>query len=77
MKNYLRNWNIMRVLRLALGIFVIVQGVMDQQWILAILGGMFALMPLMNVGCCGVSGCSTPIAKSNKKLEEVRYEEVR
>lgn len=77
MKGYLRNWNFMRVLRLGLGIFVIVQGIMAKEWLLVGLGGLFSLMPLMNIGCCGVSGCSTPAPKSNKKIEDITYEEVR
>lgn len=77
MKDYLNNWNFMRVLRLALGIFVIVQGIMAKEWLLVGFGGLFSLMPLMNIGCCGVSGCSTPAPKSNKKIEDITYEEVR
>lgn len=77
MKNYLRNWNFMRVFRLALGVIVMVQGIMANEWLMAGLGGLFALMPLMNVGCCGVNGCNTPIAKSRTKSEEITYEEVR
>ena len=77
MKGYLRSWNFMRVLRLALGIFIIVQGVQAKEWLLVGLGTLFSLMPLMNIGCCGVSGCNTPISRSNKKLEETTYEEVR
>lgn len=50
MKNYLRNWNFMRVFRLALGVIVMVQGIMANEWLMAGLGALFALMPLMNVG---------------------------
>lgn len=67
----------MRVLRLVLGIFIIVQGIMAKEWLLIGLGGLFSLMPLMNIGCCGTSGCNTPISKSNKKVEDITYEEVR
>lgn len=67
----------MRILRLGLGIFIIVQGIMAKEWMLAGLGGLFSLMPLMNIGCCGVSGCSTPVPRSNKKTEDITYEEVR
>lgn len=67
----------MRLLRLAVGIFIIVQSFMDKQWLLVGLGGLFSLMPLLNIGCCGVSGCSTSIPKSNKKKEDITYEEVR
>lgn len=57
MIKYLSNWNIIRVLRLLLGLFVIVQGIMDKQWMLIGLGVLFALIPLMNKGCCSTAGC--------------------
>ena len=77
MKNYLRNWDFMRVLRLALGIFIIVQGIQTKEWLFVALGGLFSLMPLLNIGCCGASGCNTSVSKSNKKVEDKSYEEVR
>ncbi|HFK5521433.1 TPA: hypothetical protein ACG0AP_003869 [Elizabethkingia anophelis] len=57
MIKYLSNWNIIRVLRLLLGLFVIVQGIMDKQWMLIGLGALFALIPLMNMGCSSTAGC--------------------
>lgn len=59
MKNYLRNWNFMRVLRLAMGIFIMIQGLLTNQWLITGLGGLFSLMSLMNMGFCGTSGCKT------------------
>ena len=67
----------MRVLRLVLGIYVIVQGIQVQQWLFVAFGVVFALMPLLNIGCCGVSSCRTSVPKSNKKIEDISYEEVR
>ncbi|HUH25615.1 MAG TPA: hypothetical protein VLY87_03245 [Flavobacterium sp.] len=77
MKNYIRNWNFMRVLRLALGIFIIVQGIQANQWLFVAVGGLFSLTSILNIGCCGTSGCSTSAPKSNKKMEDITYEEVR
>lgn len=77
MKKILSNWNLMRLLRLAMGVFIIVQGFVDNQWLFVALGGLFSLMPMLNIGCCGVSGCNTPVRKSNKRLEDISYEEVR
>ena len=71
MKNYLTTWNFMRVLRLALGIFVIAQGIQTKEWWLVAMGGLFSLMPLLNIGCCGVSGCNTSISKSKKGIEGI------
>jgi len=77
MKNYLKTWDLMRVLRLALGIIIIVQGVQAKEWLFVAIGGLFSLMPLLNIGCCGVSGCNTPVSKSDKKVEDITYEEIK
>ena len=77
MKNYLSNWNIMRALRLALGLFIIVQGVRDQQWVLAIMGGAFSLMAVFGLGCSSSAGCATPMSRTHKKREDVSYEKIK
>ncbi len=74
----LNNWNFMRVLRLALGIFILVQGIWMKDWTLGLLGGLFGLMPLFNIGCCGAGGCSTPAQRKNAGgIEDITYEEVK
>jgi hypothetical protein len=77
MKEYLENWDLMRVLRLAIGIFIIVQSVVSKDWLFVGAGVLLSLMPIMNIGCCSASGCNTPVSKSNKKVEDITYEEVR
>lgn len=79
MKNYLRNWNLMRIIRLALGIIVTIQGVQVQEWMLVVLGALFTLMPFFNIGCCTTTtGCNNTYSKrKNTKLQEVNYEEVK
>lgn len=78
MKEYLRNWNFMRLLRLALGIFIIVQGIQTRMWLFVFVGAIYAMMPLLNVGCCGTSGCAPRSYKNNKSTnEEIHYEEVK
>lgn len=47
----LKNWNIMRILRLGIGIFVIWQGVLVQEWALIILGSLFLVFTALNIGC--------------------------
>jgi len=76
MKNYLKTWDFMRVIRLAIGIFIIVQSVITKDWLFVGAGVLFSLMPILNIGCCGASGCNTPVRKSNGKNEEVNYEEI-
>jgi len=66
------------LLRLALGIFIIVQGIQTQMWLFVFVGIIYALMPLLNVGCCGPSGCAPTRYKNNKTTdEEIHYEEVK
>lgn len=78
MKNsILSGWNFMRAIRLALGIFIVVQGIVTKEWAFAILGGLFSLMPLLNIGCCGASGCNVPVVRSRKPSTDITYEEVR
>ncbi|MND96447.1 hypothetical protein D3C80_887400 [compost metagenome] len=77
MERYLKNWNFIRILRLALGIFIIVEGVTTQEWLFALAGLVFTMLPLLNIGCCSISGCSAPVSKSTKKTDDIIYEEVR
>ncbi len=66
MKQYLRNWNVMRLLRLAMGILIIVQGLQSGQWLLAALGGLFSLTAVLNAGCGSSTGCNTSYSTSRK-----------
>lgn len=81
MRNYIKGWNFMRLLRLAIGIFIIVQGIMMGEWMLAVLGVLFSIMPVLNVGCGGVAGsCNRPFSqsyKTNRLSEDISYEEVK
>jgi hypothetical protein len=76
MKRYFNNWNLIRILRIGLGIFIIVQGVRSADQVLILLGGIFSLMPLLNIGCC-----TTAIGKGSSKestdIQDISYEEVR
>ena len=65
MKSYLKNWDLMRILRLGLGILIIAQGVQANDWLIAGLGALFSLMPLLNKGCCSSSSCPVPVRKTN------------
>lgn len=58
MQQILRNWDIMRIIRLALGIYVVVEGIRMNQWALIIPGAVFSLMPLFNIGCSAGGSCT-------------------
>lgn len=44
-KHYLAQWNIMRLLRLIMGIIIIVQGVKAEMWLIVALGILFQSCP--------------------------------
>lgn len=80
MKKYLRNWNFMRILRLAIGIFIIVQGIIMKEWMFTGLGILFTLMPVFNVGCGASGSCNRPFTRTYRSYdsgENVSYEDVK
>lgn len=73
----LGNWNFMRFLRLGLGIFIIVQSVIVKDWTMGLLGIMFTLMPIFNIGCCGTGNCAmTPSKGVITDTKDIAYEKV-
>lgn len=75
----LKNWNIMRLLRLAIGVWAIIAAYQSGEALLGLMGGLLLVMAVMNIGCCGVGGCNTQMTtrkKSSQKTEEISYEEI-
>jgi len=70
------NWNFIRFLRLAIGIAILVQAVIARDFLFAIMGLIFTLMPVFNIGCCGSQGCYVPVDKEPAQTKEIIYEEV-
>ncbi|HTO17191.1 MAG TPA: hypothetical protein VLZ83_15605 [Edaphocola sp.] len=77
MKEYISKWNFMRFLRLALGLFIFIQGIVTKDWAFITMGGLFAAMPLFNIGCA--SGNCTPNQKTRNRnnVDDVSFEEVK
>ncbi len=75
----LKNWDFMRILRMGMGLWLIYSAFVDHQPLLGLLGGLFALQAIMNVGCCGAGGCATPNTRQStqKNIEKTQYEEVK
>lgn len=81
-KRILTNWTFTRSLYLAMGILVIIQSSIQQQWLGILLGGYFASMGLFAFGCaagnCFGANCATePTQKSNTTIQNVDFEEVK
>ena len=77
----LTGWTLTRVLYLVMGSYIVLQSVLDQQWIGILLGGYFASMGLFAFGCaagnCGVSYSKDRKNQGMGDFEEVVFEEVR
>jgi hypothetical protein len=79
MPTLLRNWDLMRILRMGMGLWLIYSAFADRQPLLGLMGGLFALQAVLNVGCCGANGCASPNYRQSKTYshEETVYEEVK
>lgn len=73
-----KQWNFIRILRLIVGIWGIYSSLTDSQPLFGILGGVFILQSLLNVGCCGSNGCKIPQNKNHTtaNIKNTEYEEV-
>jgi Na+-translocating ferredoxin:NAD+ oxidoreductase RNF subunit RnfB len=71
-------WGLMRVIRLAAGIFLAVQAVQMHDSIAGFISAILLVQAFTNTGCCGVSGCAVPATtKNSDTMQEVEYEEVK
>lgn len=80
MKQLLSGWTMMRFLRLGMGIYALVQSVIDHEPVLAFAGVLLTAMAVFNVGCCGVNGCSTSVKPAGKFLgrtDNISFEEIK
>jgi hypothetical protein len=78
----LTNWTLTRALYLVMGIALIVQSVMSQQWFGVVFGGYFASMGLLAFGCaagnCYGGNCATkPQQEPNTTIEDAELEELK
>ena len=73
----LKNWNFVRLLRLAIGVFLFVEALISQKWFLVAVGAIFVLMPLLNIGCCATGDCAVPRNNPKNSSDEVEYEEIK
>lgn len=77
MKKLLINWNLMRFVRLVLGIVIFIQSIITHQFMFALIGLLFAAMALLNIGCCGTTVCNnSKTVKLKSTTKEISYEEV-
>ena len=75
MKMILQSWNLMRIVRLVLGIAIIVQGITAKDTISVVLGVFLGGTAIAGIGCCGTNGCAIS-GRSTDKTQRIDYEEL-
>ena len=73
----LTGWNFFRILYLLAGIMILIQSVMDRQWMGMALGIYFATMGLFAVGCAAGNCNYQPGPKSGSGTEDTKFEEIK
>lgn len=77
-QNITKNWNIFRILRLALGLLLMIEAIRTGVWFMTVFAAAMIIMPLLNIGCCVGGNCAVPDRKSSgSDTDEVQFEEVK
>lgn len=71
-----KNWNIVRFLRLGIGLAILIQAIMAADILFGLAGLLFTATALFNSACCGVSGCETPKPRKKYMSKDISYEEL-
>lgn len=74
--NLTQNWGFMRIIRLLVGGYALVEAYRASDILIGMMGAVLVGMALLNAGC-GSQGCGIPASRNNyTKPEEVEYEEI-
>ncbi len=74
--NLTQNWGLMRIIRLLIGGYALIEAYRGNDALMAMLGFVLVGMAILNAGC-GAQGCGVPMNKTtSKETDEVSYEEV-
>jgi hypothetical protein len=77
LQTLLSDWNFMRFVRLALGVYIGFQAFETQSIISGLLAAFLLYQVVTNTGCCGSNGCAIPAKKnSTDTTEDVEFEEI-
>mgnify|MGYP003472746397 CR=1 FL=1 len=71
-----KNWGLMRLIRLVLAGVVLAEAWKSNEAILGLLGIVLLAQSVLNVGCCGSSGCDIDHAANKPRSFEKTQKEV-
>ena len=68
MKKILNNWHWMRILRLGIGAYGLIDGIQRTEILMIVLGALFVIQAIFNWGCsnCTAGNCQVDTNKLNK-----------
>ena len=73
MKNILNNWHWMRIIRLGIGAYGLIDGIQRSEILMIVLGSFFIIQAIFNWGCssCASGNCKVNTDKlgENEKLD--------
>ena len=77
----LTNWTLIRGFYLVVGLYIVTQSVLSQEWFGVVFGGYFASMGLFAFGCasgnCAGGSCApNPTQKAETPPQDIAFEEV-
>lgn len=61
-----KKWDAMRIFRLIAGIGIGIYAISSKEYVFFFLAGMLLIQAILNISCCGASGCST--SKNSKQV---------
>ena len=77
-ETFFKNWNLMRFLRLGLGIYIAVQAVVTLSLLSGVVAVFFLFQAITNTGCCGTNSCAITTKKSDSAThKEEEFEEIK
>ncbi len=75
------NWHVMRILRLAIGVWMLVMAIQTRDWIVGVFSTFFLYQAVTDTGCCGTQACYTPIKRTKEQspnnISDIEYEEIK
>ncbi len=77
------NWHLMRIVRLAIGLYMAVGAVYMKEWMFGVMGAFFLYQALADATCCGAGGCNTRTPRQTYRQQkqaqevDVDYEEIK
>jgi len=78
----LTGWTFMRAFYLLIGAFIVIQSILEHQWVGLLFGGYFAAMGLFAFGCAsgncyGGKPMNDQQLKDNSSIQDIDYDEIK